>query len=57
MAVSPGITVSRRLLFLVAAIICFVIDCFFEFAKISVQANVIYGLLFLGLAFFAAAFL
>lgn len=54
---SAQFVVSRKLLFIVAAIICFVIDCFFEFAKISVQGNVLYGLLFLGLAFFAAAFL
>lgn len=56
MSVQP-IVVSRKLLFIVAAIICFVIDCFFEFAKVSVQANVVYGVLFLGFAFFAAAFL
>ena len=59
MAVQPGpvIALNRRLILLVLAIICFAIDCFLAFAKVAAPGNVIEGLLYLGLVFFAAAFL
>jgi hypothetical protein len=58
MAVQPGpvIALNRRLILLVLAIICFAIDCFLAFAKVAVDANVSAGLLYLGLVFFAGAF-
>lgn len=59
MAVQPGtpIVVSRHLIFVVLAIIAFVIVAFLEFAKVAVQFNVILGLFALGAAFVAASFL
>jgi hypothetical protein len=58
MAVAPGsVTINRHLILFVLAIICFAIDAFLEFAKVAVQGNVVFGLLFLGLVFFAGAFL
>lgn len=57
MAVQPGITVSRHLLFIVLMIVCFVIVAFLEFAKVAVQGNVILGLFALGGAFLGAALL
>ena len=55
MAVPPGASISlnRRIILLVLAIICFAIDAFLTFAKVSAPVN----LLFLGLALFAASFL
>lgn len=59
MAVPPAASISlnRRIILLVLAIVCFAIDAFLEFAKVSAQGNVVLGLLFLGLVFFAGAFL
>lgn len=60
MAVQPqpvAISVSRHVILLVLAILAFAIGAFLEFAKIAVQINVIWGLLFLGLALFAGSFL
>lgn len=55
MATPVAVTVNRHLILFVLAIICFAIDTFLEFAKISVQTNVTLGLAFLGSVFFAAA--
>lgn len=58
MAVPPGsVTLNRHLILFVLAIVCFAIDAFLEFAKVAASGNVVEGLLFLGLVFFAAAFL
>jgi hypothetical protein len=57
MATGTAITFNRRVILLVLAIICFAIDAFLAFAKVSVQGSVAAGLLYLGLVFFAGAFL
>jgi hypothetical protein len=58
MAVQPGASISlnRRVIFLILAIVCFAIDAFLFFAKVTASANVEDGLIALGLVFFAAAF-
>jgi len=59
MAVQPGtnISLNRRIIFLVLAILGAAIVAFLEFAKVNVQANVISGLFALSLVFGWAAFL
>lgn len=52
-----AISLNRRVILLVLAIICFAIDAFLAFAKVTAPSNVEAGLLYLGLVFFAAAFL
>jgi hypothetical protein len=57
MAVAPGsVTLNRHLILFVLAIICFAIDAFLAFAKVTAPGNVEAGLLYLGLVFFAGAF-
>lgn len=56
MAVTPVVSINRHLILFILAIVCFAIDCFLAFAKVAVDANVSAGLLYLGLVFFAAAF-
>ena len=62
MAVQPtqpgtAISLNRRVILLVLAIICFAIDAFLFFAKVNATADVEDGLFALGLVFFAGAFL
>jgi hypothetical protein len=58
MTVQPvAVTLNRRVILLVLAIIAAAIGAFLEFAKVDVSANVIFGLLFLSLVFGWAAFL
>lgn len=56
MSIQP-ITLTRKSIFIVLAVICFAIDCFLAFARIAAPVNVVEGLEFLGFALFALAFL